>query len=48
MASFNLALQEAHIVASELYPDLDYEEATDLVLMGIEAEFNCTLLEWTL
>ena len=48
MSQFNLALQQAHLVASELYPDLDSEEATDLVLNSIEAEFNCSLLEWTL
>ena len=44
---FNLALQEAHITASELYSDLDHEEALDLVLTKIESMFNCSLLEWT-
>ena len=48
LQSFNLSLDEANIVVSECYSDMDYESALDLVLMQIEAQFNCTLLEWTI
>ena len=44
--TLNLYLNEAEIMRTELFSDLDYEEGMELVLMKIESMFNCSLLEW--
>ena len=42
----NVYLNEADIIRSEMFADLDYEEGMELVFMKIESMFNCSLLEW--